>query len=75
MLTCIHSRKSSIPCDLVQEFSGRITIKENENGPFGFVGDVYINRVFLSGLSDADEVIGQGVMDRGKMRVLSLRKL
>ncbi len=75
LLTCIHSRKSSTPCDLVQEFTGKIRIKENENGPFGFVGDVYINRAFLGGLSDSDEVVGRGVMDRGKLRVLSLSKV
>ena len=74
LLSCIHSRKSSAPCDLIQEFSGRIRIKENENGPFGFVDDIYINKVFLNGLSDGDEVVGQGVMDRGKLRVLSLSK-
>ena len=74
MLMCIHSRKSSTPCDLVQEFSGKIRIKENENGPFGFVENVYINRAFLNDLSDGDEVIGRGVMDRGKLRVLSLSK-
>jgi hypothetical protein len=74
LLSCIHSRKSSTPCDLIQEFSGRIRIKENENGPFGFVDDIYINKVFLKGLLDGDEVVGQGVMDRGKLRVLSLSK-
>ena len=74
ILTCIHSRKSSASCDLIQEFSGRIRIKENENGPFGFVENVYINRAFLNDLSDGDEVIGRGVMDRGKLRVLSLSK-
>ena len=74
MLTCIHARKSSDPCDLIQEFSGKIRIKENENGPFGFVDDIYINRAFLSDLSDGDEVTGRGVMDRGKLRVLALSK-
>ena len=74
MLTCIHARKSSASCDLIQEFSGRIRIKENENGPFGFVDDIYINRAFLSDLSDGDEVTGRGVMDRGKLRVLALSK-
>lgn len=74
MLTCIHTRKSSAPCDLIQEFSGKIRIKENEKGPFGFVDDIYINRAFLSDLSDGDEVTGRGVMDRGKLRVLALSK-
>ena len=58
-----------------RESSGKIRIKENENGPFGFVGDVYINRAFLGGLSDGDDVVGRGVIDRGKLRVLSLSKV
>ena len=75
LLSCLHMKASDTPYEHILSFSGPIRLKENEHGPYGFVGDTYIPRKYLTGLYEGDEVRGTGVNDGSKFVILTFEKI
>lgn len=75
ILTCIHARKSTSPCGLLNHVVGVISIKENAKGFYGIVEDTFIKNCFLDGVQDGDIVEVSGIMEKGRLKVLALSKL
>lgn len=74
ILNCIDIIKSKDPNDLLEEQTGVLRILENENGKFGFVNDIYINRRLLYDFNDGESVSVKGVMENKKFKALKLER-
>ncbi len=70
----IHAKRTDAKSNLIVEFEGVLSIKENAKGQFGIVDDTYVPNRFLNGFTDGDYLYGKGIKDAGKIRIISLKK-
>lgn len=74
LFNCLDLRKSTSASSLLVKKSGTVKVRENANGPFGFLGDNFISGRLLDGIADGDQVNVEGVMENGKLKVLAVQK-
>lgn len=70
---CLVARRCAPDSDLVKGFKGELSIRENDKGPLGHAGGLFIPGSMLWGLADGQMVSGTYVVLNGKSRVITVK--